>query len=528
MNYLITFSLLILIISCSKSNELKKVSPPYDLKSDEVLVESENEITQFPILKLRSHKEVDFSVSNPLNETIKKKKLKLSQSSFIRSRMKRIIESNSIEELSIDDLFRFESYLTEEAKTKLFSELRFENIEDQNIWWNTQFQIASSYKGNVKNISYSVSLYNNSNNNFLEKDYYDLYRYENQNEVIELSNSTAKTYRFNSLEKNFSMIGNKLISNHFVIYEVEDFLFKGKSLKDWKREILTEMSVLVVSTKNIEKTIYINKGESLSEALRRQDPSVEISINGNVKNLFGTSGSWKLIGQFKVHDSVQPGNVIGLFLNDLNEFIPKSKRILQEGNKNLISLTQNKNDSINIFIQGSATKYELSKWHESHAVHRTEEVQCDNRSGECLLYRELPVLRSCQVDRRKVIENEVEYDSSLVLDDYSLKMGHRSYSLDELKELGVGNYYIEKGILNIKIYSFKSIAHERIIEISIKDSLKEIDVIQDFGLCSLRRISRGGNTIHSHFVREHLNTFSPSSYRSKVGLARRMNAIISY
>jgi hypothetical protein len=526
MNYLIILSLLLSIISCSKKNELKKVSPFVDFQREEILTDSRSEITQFPILKLMSLKEIEFIVSNHLNESLKKKKLQLNQGSFLRSRMKRIIQSSSLEELSIDDLFRFENHLTEKAKTELFSELRFEKLGDQNIEWSTKFRISSEFTGKVKNLSYSVSFYNNINNQFIDKEYYDLYRYENQDEVIELTNSAIKTYQFNSSNKKFKKVGDKLISNHFVIYEIEDFEFQGRSLKDWKKDVLTEMTILIISAKGMERIVYINNNETFFEALMRSDSSAEISINGNVKKIFGRSGNWKVIG--KISDKVESGNVIGLFLNDFADSSPKSSTISQQFNQKQIIVTQRKMDKVNLFIQGSATKYEISRWHEDHAVHRTEEVQCHNSSGVCLLYRELPILRQCEVDRREVIQSEINYDSSLILENYSLKIGHRDYSLQELKKLKIGNYYFAKGILNVEIYPFSSIAHRRNIEVSVKNSLKDIDVVQDFGTCNLRRISRGGTTSYTNFAREHLVTFSPSSYKSKIGLARRMNAFISY
>ncbi len=517
-----------MITSCSKKNELKGPRPLNQNHEVEQQENSSHRLVSFPILKLKSHKEMTFTISNLETESLKKKTLNLKQNSFLRSKMKRIIDSNSSEKLSINDLNRFEIHLTEQSKTELFSGLRFEEVNKNLVWWNTNFNFNSVYKGSVNHLSYSISLYNNIRNDFFDKDYFDLYRYENHDEEIQLSKEGGKSYELKSNEIHFGQIGNKLISNHFIIYEIEDFIFEGLSLKKWKREVLKKKSLLLVSAKDFEKVIYINDGESLLNALGRVDSSFESSINGNVKKVFAKSGDWKIIGSQNLVESLSAGKVIGLFLNDQSEELPKTKTILQMTEEEIVSFIQNKNDSANVFIQGNATEYKVVKWNELHPVYRTEEVHCNIRSGVCMTYRELPVERSCDVYRRRVEEYQMTYDASLVIDMYRIRIGERTYSLKEFKKEKLGDFYLAEGIINVEIFPFVGLAHRRVVEITILDSLKEVNIAQDLGACHLRHISRGGNGTTRTYIQEYLKSFSPTSFDSIIGTQRRMNVFISY
>jgi hypothetical protein len=405
MKYFYYITLLILTASCSKSNSLKKAPLKNEEKIKELRKKTVSNEKNFPTLELNSLNDFNIHVYDNEKEHSFSRKLDLVKEDYIRAKMERILYNRTPEKLSYRDIYKFQFNISKVSRVKLFKNIRFSELSKYESRLTTSFQVSSLRKvGIVKDISYKFSLIDSETGEEGLQSYNDLLRYENQNEVINLSKNEVSNYEFESGVVSYSSLVNKLISGEKIIYEVINYSENEMSLDQVNKKIEDDESYLFVSLgKNKTHKYKISDGESIKSSLKKIDPSSELSINGNIRKLQGKSGEWKLVNFESFDIDAEKGSVYGIYYVDVADSI-KTKKISSRVSVENLNLIQEKNETLELYIQLSKINYELSTSNQRHFVKRVYKDRCDSRGNNCKGQQLItsPAIKYCHVSYQRI------------------------------------------------------------------------------------------------------------------------------
>ncbi len=502
---LITLSL----ISCSRKSDLKPVIPFDDSskvasteKIEAASISKHSSFYGFPILKLHGV-ESEFSILGSNGEVVRKVPVKIEERSFIRKKLLDILENPYSQKLSIEDLVTHEYFVSPSEVLKVINHHSFGELSNLRLQTNSKLLLESSKEGMIESLDYEAEISEVESNRVP----FTLRNSSEQTDGFEFGVKPKESYSFLTGEASVEETLKKVLSGSGIRYHLSNFELEERSLEDWKSRVLSEGSVLIISREEGEEYSFIQRGESVEEALVREGKT------------FDLNSDFRMINFLKMNEEVSEGQILALFVmggdkNKVKGQISESKNIKE------FSFTKKKNKDVHFFIQLSGRSHTIKHWYESQVVIFTE-------TGAYGTFRSS---RSCNVSRRKVVSSATTLDIAKEKWSYTLFYGGRSISLESLvkekkaKVEGLGRTQ------KITLFDLPGSGDFADVRFVLNSEMKEVDIVQDKGQCVLlysRSQMHGGEDPDWIRIREEkFQNFQESSYKDFIGTEKMMDLII--
>ena len=529
MKYFIILSISLLSLACSKKHELKSFEFEEIVPQNESFASEREVIAKFPIIKVENTTGLDLqamgiSISSSFSRTLDTKR-----ESYIRTKMKSIVEYGSSEKLSVDDIFKFQFRLADHEKVKLFQNLRFQEVENYKARVNTSFKLSSSLKeGMVKDLAYKISYVDKRSNNVIDEHYENIYRYENQREAIDLADIKSDSYTFESEEFDYSLFTNRIISGKSMVYEIVDYFTNDKSLREWKEESMKSCALVLISFEGKQEYLFIKSGESLEDALRDYDKSFEVSVNGNIKVINDQKGDWSKIGFTKINRKVRSGEVFGIYLkNNTKKIEVSTKRIQSLIKKQEVVLEQDKEEEIELFIQMNSLMRKKVTTTRNEVLSNVIYSGCSSIMEDCQSVNTIGTRpEACEVTTDKVETSDLSVHK-VSQDDILFNIDEQIYSLRQLQKLKMVEVYEGDEVIHIVIKKFKGLEDIRTIKLYTSLEAVPMKIRTDVHACTVGRFhsSQSGIGRYNFFMIE-ANISKREVYEVNIGKEKFLNAYV--
>ncbi|WP_127718092.1 hypothetical protein [Halobacteriovorax sp. HLS] len=471
------FLCLITLISCSKKNELSR-QESRENQPESITTKNEgpsSNVSRFPVLSLGLEPSINLELIGSTNGKVLNKELNLKPRNFIRSKMERILFNKSSEVIKLEDLFKFEYFLETRDRVKLFEGLSFSDVTEYIVSASTRFKVSSNQKqGVVRDISYKFSYFDGNRDAEISSVYEDLIRYENENEIIDLTSVQKREYSFLSSRSSFSELVNIFITGKSLLYEIVDYEHDKRSLRDWILKESSTSSHLLISTKKETLHFKILNGETIREAIQRQAKSYEISQNNNIKEINGNKGEFLVLDKVDIDRELEAGDIFSIYLNEQSS-VPSfgSFAIYQEGDSLEVSGFQKKTGTLEFYIELSRKSYSLSHENYSLPVRAKFLSGCNQHGENCISSAPLQSQpRTCEIEASSLIGTEFVQISENQKDYININLDGHSHSLNDLIEKDMVTVNQSYGVLHIILNNFNSLNDYREVTISTTSDLK--------------------------------------------------------
>lgn len=503
LKYFLSIFILLSFTSCGKKAKLKFI-PPNNFERNEKVLSDKTEVNGREILEknplLDLHiKKATLNISEKNQKFYHKEALKIKRVPYLRNKLVSLLENPYHEQLTIDDLFKYEFKAEVSSIFKSLSNTDLLKINQKEASLSLGTYLKASVEGIFDEVSYSVKL-GDSKDHFVERQLENL---EEQVEGFEFGRKPRESYVVNSKKINFESLVKSLSKRESVIVSIENFTKKEMSLSKWKDQILNSGSILVISNSNDIELVFISDGQSVEESL--------VENNVDLKRLREFSPI-----QFEsFKDRIEKGRVLGIINSRLDNNDP-SYTYKKIQNIKTIKFTKNSDKPAYLFIQLKTIKHSIVDWLEPQRV----TIHKDGIP--------IPSSRMCNVRRRKVEQVVIPTRFSGIQHTlYSLSYnGEKHNFVDLIKNKNI-SIVSNKNAQYFEILNLPGESDVKEVTLSIRSEMKNDWLIQDKGECKLfyyERVSHYDGEVE--IEEERFDNFSPSRIKVQTGSERFINAIL--